>query len=184
MGPGRVLVEASAIAQRVDELARDVARALGEGPCLVVGLLTGAYVFVADLTRSLARRGVHPVVTFVATSHYGAGTAPSGRVRLVRDLDVDPRDRSVLLVDDVLDSGASLRLLRGVVLERGARQVRTCVLLDKPARRRDGFAADHVGFEIPDAWVIGYGMDHQGRWRELPDVVELKGWDKARGRDR
>ena len=170
---GRILVEEPAIARRTDELAQAIRRELPDDEPVIVGLLTGSFVFVADLARALSRCGVRPRVHFLQTSHYGAGRHPQGRVAILRDLDADVKGRSVLVVDDILDSGRSLSQVLGLLGDRGATWLKSCVLLDKPARRSEGIVADWVGFEIPDAWVVGYGLDDAGAYRELPFVAEL-----------
>jgi hypoxanthine phosphoribosyltransferase len=170
---GRVVVEEAAIRRRLEELALSIRRDLPDDEPLLVGVLDGAYVLVADLARALFRCGVRPRVHFVRTAHYGEGREPSGRVETVRDLEVDPRGRAVLLVDDVLDTGRSLAHLRERLSRRGPAWLKTCVLLDKPGRRAQDIEADWVGFRIADAWVVGYGLDDAGAWRELPFVAEL-----------
>ncbi len=170
---GRILVEEAAIARRTAELAQAIRRELPHEEPVLVGLLTGSFVFVADLARALSRFGVRPRVHFLQTSHYGDGREPTGRVEVLRDLDVDLRGRSVLVVDDILDSGRSLAHVLSLLGDRGPTWLKSCVLLDKPAHRVERITADWVGFEIPDAWVVGYGLDDAGAYRELPFVAEL-----------
>jgi hypoxanthine phosphoribosyltransferase len=170
---GRILVEEPAIARRNDELAQAIRRELPDDEPVVVGLLTGSFVFVADLSRALSRCGVRPRVHFLQTSHYGAGRHPQGRVALLRDLDANVKGRSVLIVDDILDSGRSLKQVRGLLEDRGASWLKSCVLLDKAGRRSEEIEADWVGFEVEDTWVVGYGLDDAGAYRELPFVAEL-----------
>jgi len=165
-----VLVTEGAIAARVAELARAIARDYaGENPVLV-GVLQGAVPFVADLMRALP---IDVTVDFIRASSYGAGTSSSGRVRLVADLAVEVADRHVLIVDDIVDTGLTLAALKRTLEARGPRSVRTCVLLDKAGRRETDVTIDYVGFTIPNVFVVGYGLDYGGLYRNLPYVAAL-----------
>jgi hypoxanthine phosphoribosyltransferase len=170
----RVLFDETAIAARVEQLAREISRDLPSLAPLVIGILTGSFIFVADLVRALSRFNVQPQVAFMALSHYGATTEPSGLVRIVKDVTLDVTGRPVLLVDDILDTGRSLSLGRDRLAARGPIWLRTCVLLDKPSRRAVPIKADYVGFDVPDVWVIGYGLDAAGEGRALPYVAALE----------
>ena len=158
------------IAGRVEELGRAIA---GEAPqdLLLAPILTGAFVFAADLARALYRNGLDCDVDFLHLSSYGDARETSGKVRLVKDLQSDVRGRNVLLVDDVFDSGMSLGFAREHLSARGAESVRVCVLVDKQTGRSKGPSPDYVGFhEEPDAFLIGYGMDDAGRYRGCPHI--------------
>jgi hypoxanthine phosphoribosyltransferase len=165
----RILFDEQAIAARVRELAAAVCPDLPTGAVpIMVGVLTGSFIFLADLARAAARIGVAPEIEFLSASHYGRGTRPSGAVQLEKALARDLRGTAVLLVDDILDSGHTLRLVRDHVAAREPAWLRTCVLLEKPSRRTVEIAADYVGFAVPDVWVVGYGLDAAGRDRALP----------------
>jgi hypoxanthine phosphoribosyltransferase len=165
----RVLFDEHAIAARVGELAVAVSADLPAGAVpLMIGVLNGSFIFLADLARAVARAGVAPEIEFLSASHYGRGRAPSGAVHLEKALARDLRGMAVLLVDDILDSGHTLRLVRDHVLAREPAWLRTCVLLEKPSRRTVEIAADYVGFTVPDVWVVGYGLDAAGSGRALP----------------
>lgn len=170
----RILFGEAAIAARVQELARAIARDLPEPTPVLIGLLTGAFVFLADLVRALARLGVEPQVDLMAVSHYGPLVASTGLVQLHKDSALDLSGRVVLLVDDILDSGHTLSMVCAHLAARNPRWLRTCVLLDKPSRRQVTISADYVGFEVPDAWMIGYGLDAYGQGRGLPYVAALE----------
>ena len=170
----RVLFDEAAIAARVDQLARTIASDLPERAPVVIGILTGSFIFVADLVRALARLNVEPQIDFMAVSHYGSATESSGQVKLYKDTTLDITARAVLLVDDILDTGRSLSLARDLVRAKGPIWLRTCVLLDKPSRRTVPINADYVGFEIPDVWVIGFGLDAAGEGRALPYVAAVE----------
>ena len=168
-----VLFSASAIARRNLELAKEIA-ARGYEDLLVISILKGSFIFAADLIRALYDAGIAPEVEFMMVSSYGAGTT-SGEVRLVRDVDNDVAGRHILLIDDILESGKTLRFVRELMLERGATGVDIAVLLDKRMRRQGTLDADFVGFDCPDYFVVGYGMDVGHAFRELPFVGIVKG---------
>ena len=162
------LYSESEIASAVERVAAEVA-ATSSDDLLVVSVLKGSFVFAADLIRALHRAGVAPEVEFITLSSYGAGTV-GGEVRIVRDIESDVRGRQVLLVDDILESGRTLKYARDLMLERGAARAEIAVLLDKRMRRKSEIEADHVGFDCPDYFVVGYGMDVGHAFRELPFV--------------
>lgn len=175
----RMLFDEAAIASRVRELACVIAHDLPEPTPVLIGLLTGAFIFLADLARELGRLGVEPQVDFMAVSHYGHSTESSGLVQIHKDSALDFTGRPLLLVDDILDSGRTLRMVRDHLTSRHPSWLRTCVLLDKPSRRQVTISADYVGFEVPDAWVIGYGLDAYGQGRGLPYVAALETPDSS-----
>jgi hypoxanthine phosphoribosyltransferase len=167
---------AAEIAARVDVMADELAAQLPRDT-LVVSVLKGSFVFAADLIRALSRAGADWSMDFLTLSSYGAGTESSGQVRIVRDIVDDVRDRDVLLIDDILESGFTLTFARNLMKERGAHRVWICTLLDKPHKRRTELKADFVGFEAGDEFVVGYGLDWAHRFRGLPyiGVVEKTG---------
>lgn len=169
----RVVFEEAVIAARVGELAGAIARDLPEPTPVLIGLLTGAFIFMADLARALGRLGIEPEIDFMAVSHYGHSTESSGLVQIHKGSALDLTGRPVLLVDDILDSGRTLSIVRDHLVVREPSWLRTCVLLDKPSRRQVAISADYVGFEVPDVWVIGYGLDAYGQGRGLPYVAAL-----------
>lgn len=170
----RVLFTAEQIARRVDELVEEIGRACEPGSLILVGILRGSFVFFADLVRGLYRHNLHPRIDFTLLQSYGAGTESSGTVEVERDISVDVRGADVVLVDDILDTGRTLSFARQRMYEKGARSVRACVLLDKPDRRIVPEKAEFVGFVIKNAFVVGYGLDFDSYYRELPYIAELK----------
>jgi len=158
----------------VEQLAAAISKDLPDPAPLVIGILTGSFIFVADLVRALSRLDVEPQIDFMAVSHYGAATESSGLVTIGKDVTLDVSGQPVLLVDDILDTGRSLNLARDRLAARGPSWLRTCVLLDKPSRRAVPIKADYVGFEVPDVWVIGYGLDAAGKGRALPYVAAVE----------
>lgn len=162
------LYSSEAIALEVERMANEIA-ATARPDLLVVSVLKGSFVFAADLIRALHRAGIAPEVEFITLSSYGAGTV-STDVKVLRDIDSDVKGRQVLLVDDILESGRTLKFARDLMLERGADSVELAVLLDKPMHRKTELPAEHVGFDCPDHFVVGYGMDVGHAFRELPFV--------------
>lgn len=164
----RTLYDEAAIAARVEEIARQVAATELRG-LLVVAVLKGSFMFAADLVRAMHRAGLAPEMEFIHLSSYGAGTE-SREIRVLRDVESDVAGRDVILVDDILESGRTLAFARDRLIERGAGSVRIAALLDKPMRRKTAISADYVGFECPDKFVVGYGMDMGHKWRQLPFI--------------
>ena len=165
----RPLFTAEEIAARVESLAGEIAAAMPRD-VLVVTILKGGFVFVADLIRALHGAGMRPRVDFMTLSSYGEGSESSGKVTVTHDISDDVRDRDVLLVDDILEQGRTMAAARRLLLERGARSVRVCVLLDKPGKRKVPSEPDFTGFSVPDRFVVGYGLDYAHRFRELPYI--------------
>ena len=163
-----VLFPAEAIARRNLELAAEIAAREFRG-LLVVSVLKGSFIFAADLIRAMHGVGLAPEIEFILISSYGAGTT-SGEVKILRDIDAPVESRDVLLIDDILESGKTLKFTRELLLSRGARSVAIAVLLDKRGRRQTDLEADFVGFDCPDHFVVGYGMDAGHFFRELPFV--------------
>ncbi|PYN36758.1 MAG: hypoxanthine phosphoribosyltransferase [Candidatus Rokuibacteriota bacterium] len=170
--PGQALVAEKEIAARVAELGRAITRDYAGTNLVLVGVLQGAIPFLADLMRALP---LDLTVDFLRASSYGSATASSGTVRLVADLSVDIGDRHVLIVDDIVDTGHTLAALKRALEARGPRSLRTCVLLDKTGRRETPVTVDYVGFTIPNVFVVGYGLDYDGLYRNLPYVAALDG---------
>lgn len=168
-----VLFSAEDIARRITEIAEEVALSELKN-ILVVSILKGSFVFAADLIRAFHRAGMAPEVEFISVSSYGAGTE-AGELRLLRDVETEVAGRDVILIDDILESGNTLKFTRNLMLERGANRVAIIALLDKSMRRKTEIEADFVGFECPDKFVVGYGMDVGHAFRELPFVGVVTG---------
>jgi len=152
---------------RMGQMVLEIARDLRHKELTVVGILRGSFMFTADLVRLLYINDIHPLIDFIFVTSY-EGTESSGQLRLLRDMSLDVKGRWVLIVDDILDTGRTLNFAKDYVHERGAEQIHTCVLLDKPSRRITPINADYVGFSIEDVFVVGYGLDYLGRYRDLP----------------
>ncbi len=164
-----VLFDAETISERVAALGREIARN-EPSDLLVVVILKGSFVFAADLIRAIENAGTSARVDFITLSSYGAGTESSGTVTLTHDLSEDVEGQSILIVDDILESGRTIAFARDTLLARKARDVKTCLLLDKPEKRVIDIEADYLGFEIGDRFVVGYGLDLASRYRGLPYI--------------
>jgi len=166
----RILIHEEQIRKRVLELAREISRDYKGRDLVIVALLNGTVLFLADLIRHLAL----PLrLDFIGVSSYGQGTR-SGELVFTKELRLEMRGRHVLLVDDILDTGRTLRRVSAVVRALKPRSLKVCVFLDKKARRTEKVHADYVGFEIPDYFVVGYGLDFAERYRNLPFVGVLQ----------
>jgi hypoxanthine phosphoribosyltransferase len=174
--PVRCLIGSADLARRVQELGRQISADYADRPPLVVGILKGAWVFMADLVRQLSL----PVrCDFVKLSSYGTGIETSGAVRLDLDLSTPAEGEHILLVEDIVDTGLCVAwLLRHLQAKKPA-SVRLCALLDKPARRQTPISIDYIGFTIPDHFVVGYGIDCAERHRELPYVGHVLTGDES-----
>ncbi len=169
---GKVLLSKEEISRRVAALGEEISRDYAGQELVVVGVLKGAVLFLADLVRK-----VDPEVLlhfdFISVSSYGSSTVSSGIVKINKDLDIDIKGKHVLIVEDIIDTGLTLSYLIKLFEEREPLSVKTCVLLDKPERRKAEVSVDYRGFEIPDEFVVGYGLDYAERWRNLEEVFVL-----------
>ncbi len=171
----RVLLDEPAIERRVSKLATDISATYegveyGDDGLVLIGVLKGAFVFLADLARRLT---VPHHVDFIALSSYNRGST-TGEVRLIMDSRINVADRHVLIVEDIVDTGYTLDYLQRTFAARQPASLRSCVFLSKPDRRRVDVNIDYLGFEIPDVWVVGYGLDFADRYRTLPYIGALK----------
>jgi len=167
---GEVLISPEQLDQRVKELGRDVSRDYAGKDLVMVGVLRGAVIFIADLLRSL---DVPCEIDFMAVSSYGSSRDSSGVVRILKDLDDSITGRDVLIVEDIVDSGLTLNYLMRNLQARDPASLEVCSLLTKPERRRVEIPIKYVGFEIPNTFVVGYGLDYAQRYRNLDYVAEL-----------
>ena len=170
----RVIVTEEQIREKTDELAKQVAADHADAESLLlVGVLKGALMFMADFARALGRYGPPVELEFMAVSSYGQGSSSSGVVRILKDLDRDITGRRVIVVEDIVDSGLTLSYLLRNLRARRPASVEVCALLTKPARRKADIVCRYVGFEIPNRFAIGYGLDYGERYRGLPFVAAL-----------
>ncbi|HSP19753.1 MAG TPA: hypoxanthine phosphoribosyltransferase [Myxococcaceae bacterium] len=167
----RVLFTPARLAERVRELGARITADYAGRPLTVLCVLKGASLFAADLVRAIA---LPLQLEFLGVASYGGGTSSSGEVRITSDTGTPLHDRDVLVVEDIVDTGLTLRFLLHALGARGCRSVRTCALLDKPSRRLEAVEVDYTGFVVEDRFLVGYGLDHDERWRNLPFVGVLE----------
>ena len=165
----KVLFDEKTIADRITGLAKEISAAKPEN-LLVVAILKGSFMFAADLLRGLYHAGLEPQVEFFHLSSYREGMISTGTVKILRDIESPVKGRDVLLVDDILESGRTLAFAKDLLVARGARRVLICELLVKPGKLAVPVKADFVGFECPDLFVVGYGMDVAHAYRQLPFI--------------
>ncbi|MBQ1234923.1 MAG: hypoxanthine phosphoribosyltransferase [Oscillospiraceae bacterium] len=167
----KVLLTEEELKERIDELGAMISRDYAGKNLLMVSVLKGSVAFMADLMRAI---DIPVAIDFMATSSYGAGTKTSGVVKIVKDLDLDLAEYDVLLVEDILDSGRTLSYLLELLESRQPKSVKICTLLDKPERREVDVPVAYTGFTVPDEFVIGYGLDFDEKYRNLPYIGVLK----------
>lgn len=166
-----VLLSKEQLEEIVTRLGRQISEDYKDKNLVLVSVLKGSVVFMADLMRNVT---VPCEIDFMAVSSYGKGTKTSGNVKIIKDLDRSVEDMDLLIVEDILDSGRTLSYLSELLRQRNAKSIKICTLLDKPDRREADIKADYVGAAIPDAFVVGYGLDYAERYRNLPYVGILK----------
>lgn len=166
-----ILVSEKQLKKRIREMAEEITRDYAGKAPLMVGILRGSVIFMADLVRQI---DLPITMDFMVVSSYGAGTVSSGLVNIRKDLEEDIRGRDVIIVEDILDTGNTLVKLTAELLRREPASLKLCVMLDKPSRRTTPIKADYVGFSIPDAYVVGFGLDFDQGYRQLPYVGVLK----------
>ena len=169
---GEVLISTGELQQRISELGRQVSEDYEGRDLFLVGILKGAIIFLADLMRSIA---IPCEIDFMAVSSYGSQTGSSGVVRILKDLDAPIEGRDVLVVDDIIDSGLTLQYLMRNLKARGPASLEVCALLTKPERLRVDLKPRYVGFEIPNRFAVGYGLDYAQHFRNLDHIVALEG---------
>lgn len=163
----KVLLDEEQLRQKVKELGARISKDYAGKPLLVLGILKGSFIFMADLIREIT---IPCQVEFMAVSSYHSGVRTSGVVKIIKDIDINPKEYNILVVEDILDSGLTLSYLRDLLLRRGAVDLKIATLLDKPSRRKADVQADYCGFEVPDAFLVGYGLDYAEQYRNLPYV--------------
>ena len=167
----RVLLSEDEIREKVRELGGKITADYKNSNLMLVTVLKGAVVFLADLMRQI---DVPAEIDFMVVSSYGSGVKSSGVVKIVKDLDVTLAGKDILIVEDILDSGLTLSYIKELLESRGPRSIRIATLLDKPSRRKVDLQADYIGFSVPDEFVIGYGLDYDEKYRNLPYIGILK----------
>ncbi|MBW2466885.1 MAG: hypoxanthine phosphoribosyltransferase [Deltaproteobacteria bacterium] len=164
-----LIISQADIAGRVKELGAAISKDYAKSPLLVVGILNGSFIFMADLVREIQS---DIEIDFMRVASYGMGTS-SGSLRLTKDVESDIKDKDVLIVEDIIDTGRTLKYLRQSLEERGAKSVRVCALIDKKERREIDIPIDYVGFEVKSGFLVGYGLDCREQYRHFPEIYHL-----------
>ena len=166
-----VLFNEEQISEKVKELGENITRDFEGEEIIAVGILRGSVVFLADLIRNIA---LHTELEFMSVSSYGDSTKSSGVVKINKDLDIDICGKNVIIIEDIIDSGVTLKYLKELLLKRNPKSLKICTLLNKPERRKSDVIPDYVGYDIPDEFVIGYGLDYANKYRNMPYIGILK----------
>lgn len=166
-----ILIDRDTLSKRVAEMAKQISRDFGDRRPSIISILKGSWVFLADLVRAM---DIDADVEFMAISSYGSGTSSTGEVKLIMDLNHSIKDKDVLIVEDIIDSGLTMDYMLKLMRARGAKSVTIATLLSKPSRRKVQVPIDYIGFEIADNFVIGYGLDYDERFRGLKDIAVLR----------
>lgn len=166
-----IILTTEQIRARIEELGSEISGDYREDPPILVGILKGALPFLADLMRTIT---IPVVYDLMAVSSYGASTKSTGTVRIIKDLDIEIENREVIVVEDIVDTGLTLQYLVKNLRSRRPKSLKVCTLLDKPSRRQVPIQPDYNGFEIPDVFVVGFGLDYAEKYRNLPYIGVLK----------
>lgn len=166
----RVLITEKQLRAKVSELGKQISKDYMGKDLLIIGVLKGAVVFAADLMRQIS---IPLDIDFMAVSSYGVSTESSGVVRIIKDLDKNIEGKHVLIVEDIIDSGLTLKYLTGILNSRNPADLKICTLLEKPDRREVDIKIDYIGFSIPDEFVVGYGLDYAEKYRNLPCICVI-----------
>ena len=163
------LIDKEAVEKRIKELAREIEKDYAEEEIYCIGLLKGSVIFLSDLVKEL---NIPVIIDFMSVSSYGSETVSSGDVKILKDTDLDLRGKHVLIVEDIIDTGLTLEHVIKYFKEgKGVKSLRTCTLLSKPERRKVDVQVEYIGFDVPDKFVIGYGLDYDQRYRNLPYIA-------------
>lgn len=166
----RVLITQDQIQARVSELGKQITEDFRGEDIVVIGLLKGCFMFIADLMRAI---DTHVAVDFMVVSSYGSGVVSSGEIKVKKDYTIDIENKNVLVIDDILDTGRTLSFVKDYLSVKSPKTIKLCTLLDKPDRRTTGIKVDYIGFSVPDAFVVGYGLDYDEKYRNLPFIGVL-----------
>lgn len=166
-----ILISKEEIAAKVAQLGAQISKDYANKSLLMVSVLKGSVVFMADLMRAIS---IPVSIDFMAVSSYGTGAKSSGVVKIVKDIDIELLGKDLLIVEDILDSGMTLQYLIELLGGRSPKSIKVCTLCDKPSRRKVDVKADYLGFEVPDEFIVGYGLDYAEKYRNLPDIGVLK----------
>ncbi|NLL80898.1 MAG: hypoxanthine phosphoribosyltransferase [Tissierellia bacterium] len=166
-----ILIKEDEIQKRIKELGKEITNDYKGKDLVVIGILKGAVIFMAELVKSIE---LPITLDFMSVSSYGKSSISTGEVRIIKDLDFSVEGKDLLIVEDIIDTGLTLNYLTELLEKRGANSVKICTLLDKPDRRTVGVKVDYLGFEVPDEFIVGYGLDYAEHYRNLPFIGTLK----------
>ena len=169
---GEVMITEEQIRARASEIGAQISEEFRGEDILVVGILRGAFLWMADVVKNIDNENLK--IDFMIVSSYGSGTTTSGVVKIIKDVDDLVEGKNVVIVEDIVDSGVTLNYLKKYFTVRGAKKIRICTLLDKPEGRKVELEADYVGFTVPDKFIVGYGLDYDQKYRQLPYISFLK----------
>ena len=167
----RILITEEEIKSRVIELGRQISEDFKGEDIVVIGLLKGCFIFIADLIRAISS---NVSVDFMIVSSYGSGVVSSGEIKVRKDYSIDIEGKNVLVIDDILDTGRTLAFVKDYLMVKSPKAIKLCTLLDKPERRTSKVEVDYTGFSVPDEFVVGYGLDYNEKYRNLPFIGVLK----------
>lgn len=167
----KVLVTKEQIASRITELGKRITEDYNGEEVIVIGVLKGCTLFMSDLIRSI---DLPLQIDFMVASSYGSDTKTSGNVKIIKDINIDVHNKHVMIVEDIIDTGLTMKNLKEIFSVRQCKSFKICTLLDKKERRKVEIEADYIGFEVPDEFVVGYGLDYDGRYRNIPEICVLK----------
>ena len=170
MSDKEIVINQTDIAQRVNELGTAITKDYTGAQLLVIGVLNGAFIFMADLVREIK---LDLQVDFVRVASYGMSTTSSGEINFLKDVELDIKDKDILIVEDIVDTGRTLAGLHNYLKERGAKSVRTCALIDKKERREVEVVIEYIGFEVKEGFLVGYGLDCREQYRQLREIFHL-----------
>lgn len=169
---GEIMITEEEIRKRAGEIGEQIGRDYAGESVLLVGILKGAVPWMVDIMKSIS---LDVEIDFMACSSYGAATKSSGVVKINKDLDSDIKGKNVIIVEDIVDSGTTLKYLKNYLANRGTKSIKICCMLDKPDGRKVDISADYVGFKVDDLFIVGYGLDANQKYRQLPYISYLKG---------
>ncbi len=169
---GEVMISQKELEEKIAELGKRITQDYEGKEILMIGVLKGAFIFLSDLVKRIDNNQLN--IDFMAVSSYGASTKSTGVVRIIKDLDTSIERKNVLIVEDIIDTGLTLHYLYDNLKSRNPESLKICTLLDKPERREIDISADYVGFQVPNRFIVGYGLDYEERYRNLPYITCLK----------
>ena len=167
----KTLLTKEQIAERIKELGAEITKKYEGEEVVVVGVLKGCVVFMTDLIRNI---DLPMDIDFMVASSYGADTKSSGNVKIIKDINIDVHNKNVIIVEDIIDTGLTMKNLKEIFGVRQCKSIAICTLLDKKERRKVEIDADYIGFDVPNEFVVGYGLDYNGKYRNIPDICVLK----------